>query len=241
MRTPASTGPAICVIWFAAASTAFTDATARSSSPATSGMISRDEAKYGAAKQPIANVVTRIQPEREIARPLQDRQHHQQRPARGVGDEHRLLRAEPRDQRTGRDPEQGDRQPSPPRAPSPSSPGPGGDEDEPGQRDEGHRRAGERDELGGDEAEQGAVAPVHAADNKTSVRFCKVRPCRRSAASTRKRASGRSSRAPSAPSPARLRRRHGGEDRAGDRPLPRRDLQLLRRQAGLVHRARRST
>ena len=59
MITPANTGPASCVSWFAPESTALTLATACSSSPATSGTISRDEAKYGAAKIPIANVVPR--------------------------------------------------------------------------------------------------------------------------------------------------------------------------------------
>src|SRR4051812_7548986 len=54
---PASTGPASCVSWLAPDRTALTLATACSSSPATSGTTSRDEAKYGAAKIPIANVV----------------------------------------------------------------------------------------------------------------------------------------------------------------------------------------
>jgi hypothetical protein len=45
IRTPASTGPASCVSWFAPDRTAFTLATACSSSPATSGTTSRDEAK----------------------------------------------------------------------------------------------------------------------------------------------------------------------------------------------------
>ena len=57
MSKPASTGPASCVSWFAPDRSAFTLATACSSSPATSGMISRDEAMYGAVKIPIANVV----------------------------------------------------------------------------------------------------------------------------------------------------------------------------------------
>ena len=42
---PASTGPASCVSWFAPDRTALTLATACSSSPATSGTTSRDEAK----------------------------------------------------------------------------------------------------------------------------------------------------------------------------------------------------
>ena len=57
MSRPASTGPASCVSWFAPDRTALTLATACSSSPATSGTISRDDAKYGAVKIPIANVV----------------------------------------------------------------------------------------------------------------------------------------------------------------------------------------
>src|SRR5207248_1825995 len=59
MSTPASTGPAICVICCAPPRIAFTCATACSSSPATSGTTSRDEAKYGAAKTPTANAVMR--------------------------------------------------------------------------------------------------------------------------------------------------------------------------------------
>ena len=60
ISSPASTGPAICVSLFAPPRTALTLATACSSSPTTSGTMSREEPKYGAAKQPTANVVTSI-------------------------------------------------------------------------------------------------------------------------------------------------------------------------------------
>ncbi len=55
IRIPASTGPAICVSWFAPLSAAFADATRRSSSPTTSGTTRREDEKYGAVKQPTAN------------------------------------------------------------------------------------------------------------------------------------------------------------------------------------------
>ena len=78
-----------------------------------------------------------------------------------------------------------------------------------------------------------------ARDNKTSVRFCKVEPCRRSARSTRRPAAADPRRARSAASPATATAaRRSREARAGDRPLARRDLQLLRRQAGALRGGR---
>src|SRR5262249_61369876 len=56
INTPASTGPAICVSCCTPLWIALTSATAFSSSPATSGMTSRDDEKYGAAKTPTAKV-----------------------------------------------------------------------------------------------------------------------------------------------------------------------------------------
>ena len=96
------------------------------------------------------------------------------------------------------------------------------DEHEPRQGEIRHPRAERRDQLGEDEcADSSLVHVLHAGrNNNTSVRFCKVRMCRRSPKSTRSAAANRSSRAPAAALPAtatRARRSHGSSRRSACR------------------------
>ena len=111
--------------------------------------------------------------EREVVRPEEDRQDGEQRPACGVGEEHRPLRPEPGDQGPRRDAEQPDRRHLRREHPAHLRGRARRDEDEPGQRDERHRGARERDELGGEQAAEGAVAPDHGRNIKRPYGFVK--------------------------------------------------------------------
>ena len=98
------------MIWFAPASSAFTWATVRSSSPTISGTTTRADEKYGAVKTPIANVTASSAGKVRSTAAVEDRDHDDQRPAGCVGDQHRALGSEPDDHRAGRNPDDHDGQ-----------------------------------------------------------------------------------------------------------------------------------
>src|SRR5438552_3253382 len=100
---------------------------------------------------------TRLPARPTIAVTSDEEDNEKQRPQRTIREEHRIVGAELGDDRPRRDAEDGDRQQLGRKDPAHLGGGSRCHEDEERKGDERHRRAGKRDELGGDEADEGTV------------------------------------------------------------------------------------
>ncbi len=213
----------------------------RSSSPTSSGKITRCAAKYGGMKQPRSATSAQEEREAQEVGRVQDRDRDENRRAREVGEQHGVPGAEPLNEGPAGDTEDRHRRelggederhlPGRPRR----------HQHEPREREVRHPRAEHRDDLGADErSHRGLPDVAHGEQYKTSVRFCKVGADAEDLRGAQNRTAGADPRRrPSLLRRARLRGGDGRPARGGDRPVPRRDLQLLPVEAGPVRRARR--
>ena len=178
MSTPASAGPRSAASAEPPSIRLFAWVIVRSSSPTSSGRIVRCEAKYGGMKQPRSATRARRSP--KLRTPAAYNSGIAARSGARAASESNIVVAgtEPLNQRPARDAEQRHRHELRREDERHLPRRPGRDQHEPGQREVGHPRAEDRDDLGADERAHGPLVhldAVHAQQYKTSVRFCKVR------------------------------------------------------------------